>query len=114
MGQALELTSVIQLMAETAEELRRARKAIFTLAREKGEAEELYRVELAKEIARLRFEKVQATLIPDLARGEEKIAHLKLKRDFAVDRHKNGIEAIRGLQSELSAYQTICRYQEDI
>jgi enoyl-CoA hydratase/carnithine racemase len=110
----MELTSVTEQMMQTAEKLRNAASAIFTLTREKAEAEELYRVELAKEIARLRFEKVQATLIPDLARGKEEIAHLKFKRDIAADRYKSGVEVIRGLQSELSAYQTICRYQEDI
>jgi hypothetical protein len=110
----MELTKVTEQMLKTTEKLRNATSAIFTLARQKAEAEETYRIEKAKEIARLRFEKVQATLIPDLATGKEEIAHLKFKRDIAADRYKSGVEAIRGLQSELSAYQTICRYQEDI
>lgn len=114
MGQTPDLVNVIEQMRVTAGKLRNATSAIFTLTREKAEAEEWYRVELAKEIARLRFEKVQATLIPDLARGTEEIAHLKFKRDIAADRYKSGVEVIRGLQSELSAYQTICRYQEEI
>lgn len=114
MGQAPDLVNVIEQMQVTAGRLRNATSAIFTLARQKAEAEELYRIEKAKEVARLRFEKVQATLIPDLAKGNEEIAHLKFKRDIAADRYKSGVEVIRGLQSELSAYQTICRYQDEI
>lgn len=110
----IDLYSVVQQMQQTSQKLRNATSEIFRLAREKAEAEERYRVELAKEIARLRFEKVQATLIPDLARGNEQIALLKFKRDIAADRYKSGVEVIRGLQSELSALQTICRYQDEI
>lgn len=110
----MELQSVIKQMQQTAERLRNATQEIFKLAREKAEAEQLYRVELAKEIARLRYEKVPATLIPDLARGKEEIALLKFNRDITADRYRSGTEVIRGLQSELSALQTICRYQSDI
>lgn len=110
----IDLHNVIQQMQNTANKLRKATSEIFTLAREKAQAEERYRVELAKEITRLRYEKVQATLIPDLARGNEQIALLKFNRDIAADRYKSGVEVIRGLQSELSALQTICRYQDEI
>lgn len=110
----MELQSVIEQMQQTAQKLRIATSEIFTLVREKAEAERNYRIELAKEIARLRFEKTPATLVGDLARGNESIANLKFKRDIAADRHKSGIEVIRGLQSELSALQTISKYQSDI
>jgi len=46
-------------------------------------AEAAYRVELAKEIARLRVDGQPATLIGDLARGNEAIATLKLERDLS-------------------------------
>ena len=38
-----------------------------------------YRVELAKEIARLRSDGISITLAKDLARGEPRIAELKMK-----------------------------------
>lgn len=110
----MELQSVIKQMQQTAERLRTATQKIFKLAYEKAEAEQKYRVELAKEIARLRHDGVQATLIPDLARGKEEIALLKFKRDITADRYRSGIEVIKGLQSELSAMQTISKYQDEI
>lgn len=48
-----------------------------------AKAEEAYRVELAKCELSLREEGLPATLIPDLARGNERVAGLKLQRDLA-------------------------------
>jgi hypothetical protein len=49
-----------------------------------AEAEAAYRVALAKEEARLRADGMPVTLIPDLARGCEPVAQLKLERDVAA------------------------------
>jgi hypothetical protein len=46
-------------------------------------AEREYRVELAKKTATLRSQGMAATLIPDLAKGDEKVAGLKAERDLA-------------------------------
>lgn len=45
-------------------------------------SERAYRVELAKEMLRLRVDGMAATLVPDLARGNERIATLKHERDL--------------------------------
>jgi hypothetical protein len=45
----------------------------------KAEAE--YRQELAKETLRLRVDGMAATLIPDLAKGNERVSSLRLHRD---------------------------------
>lgn len=110
----MELQSVIAQMNTTAQRLRNATQGIFKLAHEKAEAERIYRIELAKEIARLRESKTPVSILSDLARGNENVSLLKFKRDLAEDRYKSGIEVIRGLQSELSALQTISKYQSDI
>jgi S-adenosylhomocysteine hydrolase len=110
----MELAKVTEQMMQTSARLRIATKEIFILAQLKAKAEQMYRVELAKVITHLRYDKVPATLIPDLARGDENVALLKFNRDISADRHKSGIEVMKALQSELSALQTICRYQEDI
>ena len=48
-----------------------------------AEAERAYRVELAKSMLKLRVDGMAATLVPDLARGDERIAALKTERDLA-------------------------------
>jgi hypothetical protein len=46
-------------------------------------AEAAYRVELAKETLKLRADGMAATLVPDLAKGNERISSLRLERDIA-------------------------------
>jgi hypothetical protein len=48
-----------------------------------AQAEAAYRVELAKETLRLRTDGMAATLVPDLAKGNERISQLRLERDIA-------------------------------
>lgn len=47
----------------------------------RAQAEHDYRVSLAKKIWVLRAQKVPVTIVSDLARGDEEVALLKLKRD---------------------------------
>jgi hypothetical protein len=72
-------------------------KAI-TVIRERGEnraiAERDYRVELAKEILRLRTEGIPVTIISDLCRGNEKIAELKMNRDIAETLYESNMQFI--------------------
>ena len=72
-------------------------KAI-TIIRERGKnraiAERDYRVELAKEMLRLRAEGVPVTIISDLCRGDEKIADLKLNRDIAETLYESNMQFI--------------------
>ncbi|MCQ4925287.1 hypothetical protein NE686_19440 [Tissierella carlieri] len=70
-------------------------KAI-TIIRERGKnraiAERDYRVELAKEMLRLRAEGVPIIIISDLCRGNEKIADLKLDRDIAETLYESNMQ----------------------
>lgn len=72
-------------------------KAI-TIIRERGKnraiAERDYRVELAKEMLRLRAEGVPVTIISDLCRGNQKIADLKLDRDIAETLYESNMQFI--------------------
>ena len=59
-----------------------------------AECEAAYRQELAKEMLRLRLDGMPATLVPDLARGNERVSALKLERDVKsglLDSAKNAI-----------------------
>lgn len=58
-----------------------------------AKAENSYRCELAKKIAKLQSEKQPATLIRDLARGDKEVADLKEVRDIAEVLYKAANEA---------------------
>jgi len=59
-----------------------------------AEAEQTYRVALAKKILELREASYPATLIGDLARGDKEVARLKFERDCSEVVYDNAQEAI--------------------
>lgn len=72
-------------------------KAI-TIIKERGKAKAIaerdYRVELAKEILRLRAEGMPVTIISDACRGNEKIAELKMNRDIVETLYESNMQFI--------------------
>lgn len=105
----IQVTNEIYLLSKR---LNKAAQEVYKLVNEKNNTEREYRKELAKQIATLKSEGVQATLIPDLARGN--IADLKFERDMSRDRFKTSIVAAGLLQSELSALQTINKTHAEV
>lgn len=81
--------------------LTRGNTQLKTLSIKKAEAERNYRVEVRKEILKLRLEKVPTTIIHDLVRGNEKIAELRLKRDIAESDYYTCISAIENLRLDI-------------
>lgn len=71
-----------------------ALKECKTRGRAAAEAEQDYRVALAKRILELREGGYPATLIGDLARGDKEVAKLKFDRDCAEVVYDNAKEAI--------------------
>lgn len=59
-----------------------------------AEAEQKYRMKLAEKILALRDQKLPATLIGDLARGDKDVAMLKFERDCAEVVYDNAREAV--------------------
>ena len=59
-----------------------------------AEAEQTYRVALAKKILELREASYPATLIGDLARGDKEVARLKFERDYSEVVYDNAKEAV--------------------
>lgn len=108
----MELSPVVNEIHDATKRLRRASKEIFKLASNKAEMERAYRKSLAEEIAKLRDEKVPATLIGDIARGN--VAYFKFERDLAADMYKSGISSMEALKAEINALQSIAKYQSDI
>jgi translation elongation factor EF-Ts len=74
------------LMNALAEERQTLSQAIAILKERginKAKAERDYRIALAQEELRLKAEKMPATLIMDLSRGNELVADLRMERDIA-------------------------------
>jgi len=72
-------------------------------------AEEAYRIELAKKMTQLKLEGEKVTIISDLSRGDKVVAGLKRERDIAqgvLDACKSSIVSLRatmsGIQSLIS------------
>jgi hypothetical protein len=108
----IETIAINKEIYEGTKRLMAAGDALFKLAQAKAESERLYRKALGIEIVKLKTDKVQATLIPDVARGIT--ADFKYERDLAEARYTAGRDNLQSIQSQLSALQSILRYQTDI
>lgn len=64
-------------------------------------AEQDYRIALRQEILKLRSDGTPVTLVPDLARGDAKIAKLKFDRDVAETVYKAAQEAIQSYKLQI-------------
>lgn len=109
----MELTDITQEIYRVSKLLDALPKKIFEAAREFSKAESEYRMELSKELFRLKQEgNMPVTLIPDIARGN--LTQLKYMRDLKEAEWKAAIESSKVYQSQMSGLQSILRVQEDI
>jgi MarR-like DNA-binding transcriptional regulator SgrR of sgrS sRNA len=107
----VELSQIAKEIYESGKRLENGSKQLFTLSKEMAESEREYRRALQIEILQLRDQKVQATLIPDIARG--KTSELKFKRDLAEARYKSARDSLEAIQSQMNGLQSILKiYQE--
>jgi hypothetical protein len=113
MAKTIELSEIIKEMREVRIRLNVSAKEIFNLAREKAEAERKYKVALRQEILKLKEKGYAATLINDLAKGEEQIAQLRFERDIAKELYMSGLESMKQTRTEASLLQTISKYQDE-
>lgn len=108
----MELTPTIKMLHDVTKRLDAGSKKVFELARGKAEAERIYRSALAQVIFRMRDEKIPIGIINDLARGE--VADLKFERDLAAETYKASLSSLEALKVEVSAIQTIVRWQSEV
>lgn len=108
----MELLQLNKEMYEVSQRLKNAAGEIYRLANRRAETERTYRLHLAQEITRLRAEGTPTSIINDLARGN--VADDKFQRDLAEGQYRAAIEALEALKSQLSALQTISKYQADV
>ena len=109
----VELSKVIKEMANIRIRMNTSASEIFKLAREKAQAEKAYKVALRAEILKLKSEGYPATLINDLARGEERIAELRFQRDMTTEVYRAGLESMKTTRTEASLLQSILRNQDE-
>jgi hypothetical protein len=109
---ALDVVTINQEIYLSGKRLVDGSNKLFSLAQEMAQSEQNYRKSLALEIIRLREEKVQATLIPDIARGNT--SELKYKRDLAEARWQSAKQSLDAIKSQQNGLQTIAKYLENI
>lgn len=97
---------ILNALSESNERLRIANSNLHKASNEKAKAERDYRKALAKKELELKREKFPATLIMDLARGDEEVADLKLKRDMYVGIYDVKKYEINSIHIEISVLQT--------
>jgi len=109
---ALDMQDIGKAIYDTSQELQKGAKTLYSYAKQYVEAEQEYRLALAKEIMRLREAKMPVSLIADVARGN--LADLKFKRDLAEVTYKTAKDMLQALQSQLSGLQTLYKRQDEI
>lgn len=108
----MELISIMKEIYETKQRLRNAGKEVYSLGVDKATTERAYRLALSQEMMKLRYEKMPATILSDIARGN--VSDLKFQRDLATEKSKAGLAAMNALTVEINALQSIAKYQSDI
>ena len=86
---------------EKRQEMNLAIRLLKERGQEKAKAENTYRMELAKEILRLRDDGMPVTIINDIARGNENIAGLKQERDIADVLYDSVLQRLYATKLEL-------------
>lgn len=94
--------------------LEKEKNALYRLGREKAEAERKYRVALQQEELKLKEKGYAATLISDLARGNEEVANLKFERDVAETMYKSAIASLTATISQGSILKDLYDKLEEI
>ena len=108
----MELTQITKEIYDATKRLEQAGRKVYKMAKEKAETERAYRLALSQEEMKLKLEKMNVTLIGDIARGN--VSDLKYERDLAEGKYKASIEALEALKAQTNALQTIVRFQSEL
>ncbi|POD46306.1 hypothetical protein BKM15_25860 [Pseudomonas syringae pv. syringae] len=110
----MELSEIIQEMRHTKTRLDGAIKELHKQAKNKAKTERDYKIALRMEILNLKTQGYPATLILELAKGNETIADLRLNRDIAKGLYDSARESMQSLRVEASMLQTIAKFQDEL
>lgn len=95
-----------------AKRLEKAANELYKLGDAKASSEQVYRVKLAQEMMKLKSESMSIGMIGDVAKGN--VGDYLFKRDYDEVRFKAALESVDAIKSQLSALQSILRYQDAI
>lgn len=110
----VELIQVIQLMQETNTRLNNSIKELHKQGKKLASSERDYKIALAHKILELKSQGMPATLINDLAKGNEEIAALRFERDLARSLYDTAKEGMRSLRTQADVLRSIARYQDEV
>ena len=110
----IELTQITRELWNANQQLKSNDKFLSELAQDKAETERKYKKALAKKIMLLKEQKMPATLIADLARGDDEVADLRFYRDLARVQYDTAKSSQRSAEVQVSSLQSILKYQSDI
>lgn len=92
---------LLELINRKSNELDVAVKSLRNTGKDYAEAYTNYRVELAKELMRLKSEGYAITLAGDIARGKREIAQLKFKEITTEAIYKANLESINAIKLQI-------------
>jgi hypothetical protein len=95
-----------QMLSEKNDELIR-------LSDNMADAKRKYAIAFAALMVAMREDKKPATLIADLARGDELVAQLRYEKDIAKGLHDAQKEQIKDIRILLDSYRSILAYQKE-
>ncbi|MGG5463521.1 hypothetical protein [Clostridium sp. B9] len=98
--------AILELLDKRLEELSNLNGTLTTLGEIKAKTEAIYKIELRKELLKLRSEKVQVSIIDNLAKGKGEIATLRYKRDIAASNYFTCISAIENKRLEIEVLRS--------
>ena len=95
-----------------AKRLEKAANELYKLGDAKASSEQVYRVKLSQEMLKLKSESMSIGMISDVAKGN--VGDYLFKRDYDEVRFKAALESVDAIKSQLSALQSILKYQDAI
>jgi len=108
----MELTNITTKIYEACTNLDTGSKMIFKYAKSATEAERDYDKAFSLKILELMERKIPATLIKEVAKGE--LSDIKFKMDLAAMTYDSCKRSLSAQESQLSALQSILKYQTEV
>ena len=113
----LDMTAneVVEKMDMAQFNLEQLNEDLKTYSIEVAESNKRYSIALSEEILRLKAERCQATLIQNIAKGNERVATLKFNCDIAESKYTSCRNALENLKCEIDMLRSLLSFiKEDL
>lgn len=107
-----ELTDITSKIYEACTNLETGAKMIFNYSKSAAETERDFDKAFSLKILELMERKVPATVMKEIAKGE--LSDIKFKMDLAALTLNSCIKSLSAQESQLSALQSILKYQTEV